>query len=107
MNKVPYSDQLDADQQVSTEEKIAAFLKKEIEESDETFGDDEHLGDMGRDILYLVLREFRPDLFMTRTKTVKCLHCGGEGKTVFADDNTIVEDCPFCNGRGAKEEKIQ
>jgi len=110
MKKVPYSDKLDADQQISTEEKIAAFLKKEIEEGDESLGDDEHLGDLGRDILYLVLCEFRPDLFMVKTKTVKCLHCGGEG-TVYAHDEsplrpTIIEDCPDCGGKGTKEEKI-
>jgi len=71
MKKIPYSDKLDADQQVSTEEKIAVYLLQSDgrEDEDEDFPNDrsvsptdKDLNQAARDILYIVLREFRPDL---------------------------------------------
>ena len=68
----PYNDKLDADQQISTEEKIAALISEFQEmqvENDDGNGCDDHTlteedcADLGRRILNLVLQEFRPDLF--------------------------------------------
>lgn len=64
MTKVPYSDKLDADQQISTEERIASRI------SDLTEGtmEDEICAEIGRDALYIVLQEFRPDLLLGGNK---------------------------------------
>ena len=58
MTKVPYSDKLDFDDQVTTEESIAAHV---FAMSDGTI-DEETCGDIGRDALYIALRKFRPEL---------------------------------------------
>lgn len=61
-DRVGYAEVLDADRQISAEEAIAAYL---FDQADLYGGEisEEHAGDAGRDILYVVLREFRPDLF--------------------------------------------
>lgn len=53
-----YNDTLDAGQQIDTEEAIAALIFDRTDAIDE-----ETAGDLGRDILKLVLLAFRPDLF--------------------------------------------
>jgi hypothetical protein len=62
---IPYNDQLDARQQVGMEEKIAAYLADfdRITDTGLKGPTDEDLNRAGKDILYMVLREFRPDLF--------------------------------------------
>lgn len=66
MKKVKYNERMAGDQQISMEEKIAARIyddpSTECSESDAQ--------ELGRDILYAVLREFRPDLF-TRSRRIK------------------------------------
>lgn len=64
-NKVSYNDRLKSEQQVGMEETIASIIH------DFDFGDnvderipEESAGQLGKDILYAVLREFRPDLFV-------------------------------------------
>lgn len=52
-----YNDKMDPDQQITAEEKIAAYLY------DESMADEETAAEAGRQILQMVLREFRPDLF--------------------------------------------
>lgn len=58
MKKRHYNDRLDADAQISAEEEIAVRI------FDEANGKihEEDCADLGRDILYMVLRAFRPDL---------------------------------------------
>lgn len=52
-----YNDKIDADTQISTEEKIAAHLF-------DVYGlDEDSAGNAGRQILRIVLEEFRADLF--------------------------------------------
>lgn len=60
--RVGYHEQLDPDRQITTEEHIAALIAEQrgSDYSDST------CAELGRDILYLVLREFRPDLFDDR-----------------------------------------
>lgn len=52
-----YNEKLDADEQISAEESIAAFLY----ESAPSMSEDQ-AAELGRNILLLVLRKFRPDL---------------------------------------------
>jgi hypothetical protein len=56
-----YNDKLDADQQISTEEKIAAQIFDSFRENYPGISEDD-AQQMGRDILLMVLKEFRPDL---------------------------------------------
>ena len=59
-DKVPYNEFLDADQQISTEERIASALFDEFEHEGLQ---EEGAAALGRSILYDILREYRPDLF--------------------------------------------
>lgn len=68
-----YSNKLDADEQISAEEMIAATIKEAVEneiEASEANGledkslTDEDCNDLGRTILRAVLRRFRPDFFV-------------------------------------------
>lgn len=70
--KAGYSDALNPDRQACVEELIAKAVKERqlflIAEADENGSDDETFtdedcGDVGREALYLALREFRADLF--------------------------------------------
>lgn len=54
-----YNDKLGADQQISMEEKISAFLFDHFDGIDE-----EDSNDAGKQILRMVLEEFRSDLFV-------------------------------------------
>lgn len=68
-DKIPYSDALDGDEQVRAEEEIAAYISDErfisvVLDGDEIFLTEEEVAQIGRDILYMVLRRFRPDLFV-------------------------------------------
>ena len=66
--KVPgYSDKLEADIQISTEEAIAATIFDFAASNDlpDCPFDEEQCAQLGRDILKLVLGRFRPDLFTT------------------------------------------
>lgn len=54
-----YIDDLDLDEQVTMEERIAARI---FDDPAVTMRE-EDAAQLGRDILYMVLREFRPDLF--------------------------------------------
>jgi hypothetical protein len=58
--KVDYSDELSADEQVTAEEQITAMIfdNPEVKVSEEI------AQQLGREILYTVLREFRRDLFI-------------------------------------------
>jgi hypothetical protein len=63
MEKRPYSNRLDGERQVSMEEKIAAMIFDRAEtEGCENCGtlNEEDCAQLGRDILYVVLKEFRP-----------------------------------------------
>lgn len=57
-DRLPYNDNMSADQQITTEEKIASLVLEAAysEEGEEAFSQ------AGRNILKLVLQEFRPDL---------------------------------------------
>jgi hypothetical protein len=66
-----YSDKLEADIQISTEEAIAAAIFRAENASPNDFLGEEECADLGRDILKLVLGRFRPDLFTTGGKTTK------------------------------------
>jgi hypothetical protein len=63
-----YNERLDADKQISWEEKIAGLIRAAIEESEDSDGKpdftltDEDCQDLGKQILKEVLVEFRPDL---------------------------------------------
>ena len=62
-DKIPYNDELDGSDQLDAEEAIAAHLFHSLREKDETDMDEETAAQFGRDILYIVLRRFRPDFF--------------------------------------------
>lgn len=53
-----YSGDLDADEQVSAEEAIAAHI------FDNTTADEEVSAQLGREILEIILKRFRPDLIV-------------------------------------------
>jgi len=57
-----YSDKLSADQQITTEERISAIIFATQDGTTPLYEDD--CVDLGRAILKIVLREFRPDLFV-------------------------------------------
>lgn len=69
MPKLPYADEFDADTQISAEEAIAAHIFDSLQdgESEEPPAQlsEDFCAQMGRDILYLVLSKFRPDLLAT------------------------------------------
>jgi hypothetical protein len=61
-----YNDKLEADRQISAEEKIACLIRAKLEESEGSPSmplTDEDCADLGHEILKATLREFRPDLF--------------------------------------------
>jgi hypothetical protein len=58
----PYSNRLDADDQVTAEEEIAATIFDKMRASDLLIHEDT-AAELGRTILNLVLERFRPDLF--------------------------------------------
>jgi len=67
--KVSYVDDLDSDVQIAAEERIASTifsLTEEVMSSDEDCVglSEEDCQELGCEILYQVLREFRPDLFV-------------------------------------------
>ncbi len=62
--KMTYSDAFDEEMQVDAEEMIAAYL---FDEHREGFNE-ESAGQAGRDILQMVLQQFRPDLFARPSK---------------------------------------
>ena len=65
MSKVPYSDKLDGEEQVDAEEEIGRFLFDE-------YGLKERAADeIAEHVLYVVLRRFRPDLFVRHPGTGK------------------------------------
>jgi hypothetical protein len=64
MAKVAYNACLSAEQQVDTEEAIAAMLFDFFEDRVNTNLDEETASKLGKRILYLVLRRFRRDLFV-------------------------------------------
>jgi len=66
--KVSYHGRLDADRQITTEERIAAAIA-------DARGDQDAEDNLGREILYLVLREFRPDLFVDMKPTDDPVRC--------------------------------
>jgi hypothetical protein len=84
-----YSDALDADKQVTMEERIATIIDDYQDNllaqerlDDRAFGE-EDTAELGRRILLAVLAEFRPDLFeptLTEgglaTEAVECVNCG-------------------------------
>jgi hypothetical protein len=72
--KVGYAPRLDADRQITAEEKIAEAVF-EIMQNMAVHGEggEETAAQAGRDILYQVLREFRPDLFDDAVRPV--LYC--------------------------------
>ena len=63
-----YNEKLDADQQVTAEERIASLIREAVEQAEDSRGQhdyqltDEDCGTLGRLILLDVLAEFRPDL---------------------------------------------
>ena len=69
--EIAYNDQLDYTEQVDTEEEIATMIWQRQGKIASTIGDltnfegfsPDDCNDLGRDILYRVLRRFRPDLF--------------------------------------------
>jgi len=61
-SKRPYSDKLDADEQITMEEMISARIFEEVHGLTDPMGE-EDCNDLGREILYNVLLKFRPDLF--------------------------------------------
>jgi hypothetical protein len=60
--KSPYTDKLDADKQITAEELIASSIALVNTDGDGCVNE-EAAAELGRDILYLILRQFRPDLF--------------------------------------------
>lgn len=60
VKKVPYKDTFDSEAQIDAEEMIASKI------FDSPRLSEEECAQLGRDILYLVLRNFRPDLFEER-----------------------------------------
>lgn len=69
--KVAYSDSLIPGDQIDAEEEIAAAIWEGADCSEE------RAGDLGRHILYLVLRRFRPDVFVDSTSP--CVSTPGAG----------------------------
>jgi hypothetical protein len=61
MRKQPYSERLDGEDQIQMEELIAIAL---LDHHNVEIGEDT-AHDLARDILYTVLRHFRPDLIVT------------------------------------------
>jgi len=61
--KKPYSHSLAPDRQISTEEMIASTIFEEVHGLTDPL-DEESCAELGREILYQVLRRFRPDLFV-------------------------------------------
>jgi hypothetical protein len=61
MRKVRYNHRLNGDDQVDMEETIAAII---FDHADVELKDDDTAADLGRNILYVVLRQFRPDFFI-------------------------------------------
>ena len=61
-SKRPYSDKLDADDQITMEEMISARIFEEVHGLTDPMGE-EDCNALGREILYNVLLKFRPDLF--------------------------------------------
>lgn len=57
----PYNEKLGADEQISAEETIAAFLFAYSGHANATLDEDD-CAEASRQILYLVLDKFRPDL---------------------------------------------
>jgi len=57
MDKKPYNDKLDPEDQVDAEEAIAGYLSDAPPVMTE-----EELAQAGRDLLFIVLQRFRPDL---------------------------------------------
>lgn len=104
-----YNDKLDADEQVSMEEKIAAV----IFDSDLNLGDDPDLFDeedcaeLGRIILLMVLKKFRPDLFTCSWCDKPAISAGedgtfscgqGQGDGLGSHDNVGVLYTPLKGG---------
>ena len=58
---IGYNDKLDPDKQVTAEERIAARIFDSFRENYPGISEDDAQR-MGRDILLMVLKEFRPDL---------------------------------------------
>lgn len=67
--RVCYNDKLDADHQISTEEQIAALIFDTFTGESCAGSTEESCADLGRRILYVVLREFRLDLFADANKS--------------------------------------
>ena len=61
MKKVRYNHRLRGDDQVDMEETIAAII---CDHAGVELKDDDTANDLGRNILYVVLRQFRPDFFI-------------------------------------------
>ncbi len=88
-----YNNKLNPDQQITAEERIAAYLF-------DTYGiNEECSAEAGRGILRLVLKEFRPDLLVVEsTVPKKCPSCNGE--TEWADIKAKRVTCLFCGYEG-------
>lgn len=89
-----YTDALDADRQVTTEERIAAAIFDfEYEEPDERPGE-EACAELGRRILRIVLSEFRPDLTggtdPLRSAVAAVLHQLERGEAAEGDERDIA-----------------
>ncbi len=104
-DQVPgYSERLTADRQVSMEEALAAFIQKFQEEAiklDEENGCEDHtlttsdIEDMSQQLLFLVLREFRPDLFLDYPTQAGCKY-----PTAFAFAEKLAKGEPWFGVRG-------
>ena len=105
-----YSNKLGADEQVSMEEMISARIFDEVNGLSDPVGE-EDCNALGREILYNVLRKFRPDLFEQELTCYNCKWKGYESdmeKTVAkgnvpdlyerTDDgaDSAVGECPEC-----------
>lgn len=62
-----YNNQLNSNDQVTTEEAIAGLIFNHDPTDSHAAIDEETAGEMGRKILQLVLSKFRPDLFVDHT----------------------------------------
>lgn len=80
LDKVPYSDALDGDEQITAEEEVAGYIFDELHIDCDALSEDV-AAEMGRNIVYKVLRRFRPDLFVD----APCKRCG-----------TPLDDKGFC-----------
>jgi hypothetical protein len=58
-----YNETLDPGEQINTEEQIASLIFRASEGSLEKGLDEDTCAQLGRDILLLVLQQFRPDFF--------------------------------------------